>query len=81
MRLATASSILELARLLASSAEGMTIEEIASRFDASRRTAERMRDAVEATFGTLDRLEDGKKIRFRLSACGIGRFAVARQSG
>lgn len=77
MRLATASSILELARLLASSAEGMTIEEIASRFDASRRTAERMRDAVEATFGTLDRLEDGKKIRFRLSACGIGRFAVA----
>lgn len=67
---------LKLARDLAASAEGLTLDEIATRLQSSRRTAERMRDAIEATFGPLDRLEDGRQVRFRLAAGGIGRFAI-----
>jgi predicted DNA-binding transcriptional regulator YafY len=58
-------AILTLARELAASAEGLTLDEMAWVVHASRRSAERMRDAVEAAFGTLDRIEDGRKIRFR----------------
>lgn len=67
---------LNLARDLAASAEGLTLDEMAARLQSSRRTAERMRDAIEATFGLLDRLEDGRQVRFRLAAGGIGRFAI-----
>ena len=42
-----------------------------------RRTAERMRDAVEAAFGSLEREDDGRKARFRLAARGLGNFASA----
>ncbi len=42
-----------------------------------RRTAERMRDAVEAAFGPLEREDDGRRVRFRLAARGLGNFASA----
>jgi hypothetical protein len=48
-----AFAVLTLARELAASADGLTIEEMASVVHASRRSAERMRDAVEAAFGVL----------------------------
>src|SRR5271166_4418258 len=41
------------------------------------RTAERMRDAVEAAFGPLEREDDGRRVRFRLAARGLGNFASA----
>lgn len=77
MRLEKVSATLSLARELASDFEGLTIDDISARFTVSRRTAERMRDAVEATFGPLDRIEDGRRIRFRIAAGGLGRFATA----
>lgn len=77
MRLEKVSATLSLARELASDPEGLTIDDISARFAVSRRTAERMRDAVEATFGPLDRIEDGRRIRFRIAAGGLGRFATA----
>ena len=36
-----------------------------------------MRDAVEAAFGPLEREDDGRKMRFRLAARGLGNFASA----
>lgn len=77
MRHAKVASALSPARDLAATAEGLTLDEIAERLGTSMRTAERMRDVVEATFGALDWLEDGLRLRFRLSAGSIGRFAVA----
>lgn len=77
MRLEKVSAALTLARDLASNSEGLTIDEISARFSVSRRTAERMRDVVELTFGPLDRIEDGRRTRFRLSAGGLGRFATS----
>jgi predicted DNA-binding transcriptional regulator YafY len=77
MRLSPTLSVLTLARELAASAEGLTIDAMANSLNASRRSAERMRDAVESAFGPLDRIEDGRKIRFRLAARSLGIFAAA----
>lgn len=77
MRLEKVTAILNLARQLAGSAEGMSIDEIAESMSVSRRTAERMRDAVEVVFGPLDWIDDGRKRRFRIVARGLGNFAVA----
>lgn len=77
MRLEKATAILQLARQLASSAEGLTLDEIADAAEVGRRTAERMRDAVEGVFGPLEWIDDGRKRRFRIVARGLGSFAVA----
>lgn len=74
MRLEKANSILHLARELASSSDGMTLDEIAAFSNVARRTAERMRDAVEEVFGPLEIIEDGKKKRFRITARGLCNF-------
>lgn len=80
MRLEKATAILNLARQLASSAEGLTLDEIADTAEVGRRTAERMRDAVEVVFGPLEWIDDGRKKRFRIVARGLGSFAVAPTS-
>ena len=77
MRLEKTIAVLTLARALAGSFEGLTLDEMAERVGASRRTAERMRDAVEAAFGPLERADDGRKVRFRLAARSLGNFAAA----
>lgn len=77
MRFEKATAILELARELAGSSEGLTLDEISSTYVVSRRTAERMRDAVEAVFGPLAWDDDGKKRRFRIAARGLGSFATS----
>lgn len=77
MRQEKVVTAIDLARELASSADGLTIDEISNRFGVARRTAERMKDVVEQAFGPLDRIDDGRRVRFRLSAGGIGRFVAA----
>lgn len=76
MRFEKTTAILQLARELAGSAEGLTLDEMSSAHGVSRRTAERMRDAVEAAFGPLECEDDGKKRRFRIAARGLGLFAT-----
>jgi len=77
MRLQKTVAVLTLARALAANFEGLTLDEMAALVGAGRRTAERMRDAVEAAFGPLEREDDGRKVRFRLAARGLGNFASA----
>ena len=67
MRHEKASRLLELARLMASSAEGLTLDEMADRLDVGRRTAERMRDAVREVFPQMEEIDDPPTRRFRLS--------------
>jgi predicted DNA-binding transcriptional regulator YafY len=76
MRLEKTTAVLKLARALASNWEGLTLDEMADFIGASRRTAERMRDAVESVFGLLDHIDDGRKKRFRLAARGLDRFVT-----
>ena len=48
MRHEKAAALLDLARALAASAEGLTLDEMARAAGVGRRTAERMRDALAA---------------------------------
>jgi predicted DNA-binding transcriptional regulator YafY len=74
MRHEKASRLLELARLLAGTAEGLTLDEMAERLGVGRRTAERMRDAVREVFPQLEEVEDPPTRRFRIPAGLDGLF-------
>ena len=54
MRYERAGDIVRLALRLQGSYAGLTIGDIQEEFAVSRRTAERMRNVVEATFGPLE---------------------------
>jgi pimeloyl-ACP methyl ester carboxylesterase len=58
MRHEKGARLLELARMLAGSAEGLSLDEMGERMGVGRRTVERMRDAVAAT-----RALAGKRLR------------------
>lgn len=69
MRYAKAEALLHLAHAMQGTAEGLTLDDIANRFEVSRRTAERMRDAVMRVFPQVEEvsLGDGYK-RWRMVA-------------
>lgn len=58
--------ILELARALASSAEGLTLEEMGRAVGCGRRTVERMRDTIREVFPQLEEIPDHPSKRFRI---------------
>ena len=66
MRHDKAGQILRLARFLAASAEGLTLDEMADALKIGRRTAERMRDAVRELFPELEEIDDPPTRRFRI---------------
>jgi predicted DNA-binding transcriptional regulator YafY len=74
MRHEKGARLLELARMLASTAEGLTLDEMAERLGVSRRTAERMRDAVWEVFPQLEAVDEGVSRRFRIPAGLDGLF-------
>ena len=56
-RYSRVSDILDLAIFMASKIQGVTISEIAERYNVSRRTAERMRDSLTCIFPQIDEIE------------------------
>jgi len=68
MRHEKAGLVLELARRMAASAEGLTLDEMADAIGVGRRTAERMRDAVRDLFPQMEEVEDPPTKRFRIPA-------------
>jgi predicted DNA-binding transcriptional regulator YafY len=66
MRHDKAARLLDLARMLAGSSEGMTLDEMARAMEVGRRTAERMRDAVWAAFPQMEAIDDPPTKRFRI---------------
>lgn len=56
-RYSRVSDILDLAIFMGSKIQGVTISEIAERYNISRRTAERMRDSLTCIFPQIDELE------------------------
>ena len=66
MRHEKAEVLLRLARALAASAEGLTLEEMAREAGVGRRTAERMRDALGALFPQMEEVADPPTKRFRI---------------
>jgi predicted DNA-binding transcriptional regulator YafY len=74
MRHEKAALLLELARRLAASAEGLTLDEMAQASGVGRRTAERMRDAIWDLFPQMEELQDGAAKRFRIAGGLDGLF-------
>ena len=56
-RYSRVSDILDLAIFMSSKMQGVTINEIAERYNVSRRTAERMRDSLTCIFPQIDEIE------------------------
>ncbi|MCE6957603.1 WYL domain-containing protein [Cereibacter sphaeroides] len=75
MRYERLEDLLRLAVRLQGTSEGLSLDEIGSAFNVSRRTAERMRDALVRTFPQVEELgEPGRQKRWRMPARGIGRL-------
>lgn len=66
MRYDKTRNILELARALASSAEGLTLDEMCQVTGCERRTVERMRDSIRAVFPQMEEIPDHPKKRFHI---------------
>ena len=72
MRYERLTDIVRLATRLQSTRGGLTMDDIVAEFRVSRRTAERMRDAVEAAFGPLQPVETGdNRIHWRLQSTSL----------
>ena len=76
MRHDKAALVLDLARRMAASAEGLTIDDIRREFEVGRRTAERLRDAVIMLFPQTDEVSDPPNKRWRIRG-GLSAFEQA----
>lgn len=74
MRHEKAALLLEMARLMAASAEGLTLDELGERLGLGRRTVERMRDAVRELFPQMEEVDDPPTRRFRIPSGLDGLF-------
>jgi predicted DNA-binding transcriptional regulator YafY len=63
MRYAPAERLLRLARHLAGTRTGLTLDEMATELEVGRRTAERLRDSLVAMFPQLDWWDDEERVR------------------
>ena len=72
MRYERLTDIVRLATRLQGTRGGLTMDDIVAEFGVSRRTAERMRHAVEAAFGPLQAVETGdNRIHWRLQSTSL----------
>lgn len=76
MRHDKARALIDLARRLAGSAEGMTLDEMAAAVGVDRRTAERMRDRLWDLFPQMEAAPDPPTKRFRIPS-GLDGFLQA----
>ncbi|CAN5254945.1 YafY family protein [soil metagenome] len=76
MRHDTAVMVIELARRLAASAEGLTLAEMAREMRIGRRSAERLRDAVLLLFPAAEEVSDPPTKRWRIRG-GLSAFEQA----
>ena len=63
MRYGPAERLLRLARSLAATRTGLTLDEMAAELEVTRRTAERLRDALMAMFPEMDSQDDDERVR------------------
>ena len=80
MRHDKAVSVIELARRMAASAEGLSLDEMASEMRVGRRTVERMRDAVLMLFPAAEEISDPPNKRWRIRG-GLSAFEQAPTAG
>jgi predicted DNA-binding transcriptional regulator YafY len=79
MRHEKSARLVELARCLAASSYGLTLDEMAEKLDVKRRTIERMRDQLLIMYPQLEEISDPPTKRWRLPK-GLDGFATAPTS-
>ena len=71
MRYAPSERLLRLARHLAATRTGLTLDEMAKELEVGRRTAERLRDSLISVFPQMECAEDAERVRrWRLPSTG-----------
>ena len=82
MSFSKAQDLIRLAQLAAARRRGVSLEDICAEFEVSHRTAQRMTDALEATFGNV-LAEDGedRKRRWRLTDPHLDRLQLRHETG
>jgi len=80
MRLEKAGQVIELARRMAASAEGLTLDDMGREMGVGRRTVERMRDAVLDLFPQAEEVSDPPFKRWRIRG-GLSAFEQAPTTG
>ncbi|MBC2802390.1 WYL domain-containing protein [Rhizobium ruizarguesonis] len=82
MSFSKAQDLIRLAQIAAARRGGITLEEICAEFAVSHRTAQRMTEALEGTFGNVE-AEDGldRKRRWRLVDPGLARLQLRHETG
>src|SRR4029077_3982937 len=79
MRYAPAENLLRLARYLAATRTGLTLDEMADELGVGRRTVERMRDTLAAMFPQMEcRDDDGRVRRWLLPARALVGIVAVR---
>lgn len=82
MSFSKAQDLVRLARMAAARHRGISLEEISAEFGVSHRTAQRMTDALESSFGNV-LIEDGedRKRRWRLVDPDLDRLQLRHETG
>jgi len=82
MSFSKAQDLIRLAQMAVARRGGISLEEICAEFGVSHRTAQRMTDALEVTFGNVS-AEDGedRKRRWRLVDPGLARLQLRHETG
>jgi predicted DNA-binding transcriptional regulator YafY len=82
MSFSKAQDLIRLAQMAAARRGGISLEDICVEFCVSHRTAQRMTDALENTFGNVE-AEDGedRKRRWRLVDPGLSRLRLRHETG
>jgi predicted DNA-binding transcriptional regulator YafY len=76
MRYDRLEDLIRLALRMQGRADGLSLDDIRDEFAVSRRTAERMRDALVRSFPQIEELGDlGRRKRWRLPPASVGRMA------
>ena len=76
MRWEKSLELIELARELAISPEGLCLDDISAKFKCARRTAERMRDALWNAFPEMEEIIEGRNKRFKIRT-GLDRLSIS----
>lgn len=82
MSFSKAQDLIRLAQIAAARRGGVSLEDICEEFGVSHRTAQRMTDALEETFGNVE-AEDGedRKRRWRLVNSGLSQLQLRHETG
>ncbi|MGP9789961.1 helix-turn-helix transcriptional regulator [Roseinatronobacter sp. NSM] len=81
MSFSKAQDLIRLAQMAAARRSGISLEEICDEFGVSHRTAQRMTDALEDTFGNVEAVDgDDRKRRWRLLDPGLARLQLRHET-